>query len=61
MEFTRIEWIEFSSAEEFKKFREMSPVTEAEIRHVHIGDLVERLQNANSFSVRPHADQDAQR
>jgi hypothetical protein len=59
MEFTRVEWIEFSSAEEFKKFREMPPITEAEIQHVHIGDLVERLQDAHPSTNRPDTDQDA--
>jgi len=44
-DFTRIEFIEFSTAEEFRKFKTMPIITKEEIEQTHIGDLIKRLQS----------------
>lgn len=44
--FTYLEYVEFGSAEEFKKFRGMDIITEDEIQTVNLDELVSKLQDA---------------
>lgn len=44
--FTYLEYVEFASAEEFKKFRSMDVISEDEIHHVDMDELSRQLQDA---------------
>ncbi|MFW5857928.1 MAG: hypothetical protein ACOCX4_08620 [Planctomycetota bacterium] len=44
--FTYLEYLEFASAEEFRRFRNATPIAEAEIRAVDWDRLTEALQVA---------------
>ena len=46
--FTRLEYIEFSSMEEFAKFRKTKVITEADIAATCIEDLSRKLQKEDS-------------
>lgn len=45
-QFTYLEYLEFSSVEEFKKFKNETPITRKDIETINWDDLTEKLEGA---------------